>query len=577
MNEDTEKKLAEKVLTAATSNIPKKMVENEQIEVNQAISEIIGEAVEIQNPELKTLHEFKDRLSRIEKRISNLENELENKDVEMWIFKVRLENLVSDLYGDRFNQSNIELQLEEIEEWLQMEISQQVDTVSPEDGTSIKNKEEIESEPPDDFELSTKLLDQTEGIDNDNPPVPGWPESVEDSLTEFEERLAEFESRFSSPTGWVEEFHDQFDDLSQEIDNSEGYFNGLRQDVDDFVHCLNNPATVSDEFKYGSTIEHFIDRLEQELEDLDTKHAELSQEMGQYRDQYVIFEETLNEHQEELESIHTRIVDNEEKLETISADLDSAEQIVDGYGSTLSVFNVRVQELAEKIDSLEERIDSKDVILGISASEIENLENRRKELLHVAVEDQNLEDTIGRLKNLEQRIQTLHEKYDELEEPTPEQAAKQSNSQACYCIAGDKSTAYTIKPTNIELDIKTALEVVGGGTAVAGATGGLSQAGIVLLLCAALYDDIKTEVKIEDAFVYWVGYKNRGSLWELPKNELPELVEEEQSEVDIDISMEDDEVFDAVTRLERKGSLDEIEKDDETYIVFRETCRVEWE
>lgn len=577
MNKDIEEQLAETALTAASSDMISKVGAGEDTKLDQVISQVIEEAVEIHNPEWKRLQEFKDRFQQIEERRTAIENELSTIDADLWIFQQRYAILVDDLNGERFNKPNIESNLEEIEEWLLNNISQQFNDITAEESNYTEVSEDIADALQDRSDLSPISASLEEASKRDEPPVRGYPERIDNLLTEFEERLDEFEVRLSSPTGWFEEFHDQLDNLEQEIDNPEGISDGLRQNVDGFIHCLDNPESASDKIKYGSSIEDFIDSVESDWESYNSELKQLSNELDKFHDQFNNFERDIDGHSEELDTIQQRLTNLENTIDNIESDLDAVEQTKDGYGTSTSVFQVRVEKLEKKIDALEEAVDSTEVRLGVSELDIEDIEDRLEKVLNTVEKEQQLEQFAAELDKFEVRLQNIRTKFDNLEEPTPEQIKDQNRVAECCQIASEGSSAYSIKPTNVEIDIKTALEVLGGSTAVAGATGVLSQAGVVLLLCGALYGEMKTEVKVEDAFVYWVGYKNRESGWQLPKNELPELVEEEKSKVDFDIQVKGEEVSEAVTRLERQGSLDVVERDDEEYIAFRETCRVEWE
>lgn len=558
MRELIKSRLTIAAIEAASSKMMSKVLEEDRESLELIIDTYIGQYVDVNNDDLRKVKRYKRRLQKIKKQKENIGRQIENETPSLWIFEQRLRELDNDI------------QIENNESKLQYFENQFAESIFAQ--SVVKESESTNIFGP--------KLPTEEQLDN-----------VEESLTTFERRLEEFETRLGSPVGWFQEFNERLDEFHLRIDNPDSRSSarilfergGLRQATNKFIECLNTPEQIIDDSPYSS-INYFLKRMPEELESLNEREEGLRKELEKYEEQLEVFKRHLDDYAEELDELHTRINDHETELNEIRSNLESAGEIVDGFGTTPDVFQLRVEKLERDIHSLEKDINSEKVQHGSLENRINSLADRLDKLLELTIINEEINSFSPLLETLKNKLRKLHEQYDDLEKPSKGQqpgfsgeTTGQGGPVDALIAGGHESSVYSIKPTNVEFDIKSALEVAGSSAAVSGATATLSKVGIILLLCAAIYEDMRTEVTIEDAFVYWAGYKHRRPRWELPKNELPNIVEEEKSNVDFELSIDERDVSEAVDRLKRKGCLDEIKKDGEPYIIFRETCRVKWE
>lgn len=135
--------------------------------------------------------------------------------------------------------------------------------------------------------------------------------------------------------------------------------------------------------------------------------------------------------------------------------------------------------------------------------------------------------------------------------------------------------ATSVKPRNLELNLAKALTLAGQSSALTSGDPALIG-GAVATLCGTMVTWTKVPLDAKTGFVYWVAYENRHDSWQIPKEEIPPLVQEMCGEVEDSIRFTDGEVQEQLDILQRHNCIKYENIDGVEHVVLRETCRTSW-
>lgn len=323
--------------------------------------------------------------------------------------------------------------------------------------------------------------------------------------------------------------------------------------------------------------------FEERLDEVETSLSEISRSRSQ-----------LSQIEAALDELETWLTEPSVRLDEFEAQLENADRIANEARSHLANCQNPKKSFEYKTEWKNERFDAEDKISELRASLSDHRE--RFEAHREWREKSNFDDPAHaeRLSELEERLADLegeslrlleqltdlqenaHAYHDQLKtsERVPESASEAD--AAAPAIQTGPTGSFTRKPSNIELDIGTASQVIGESVSAAVIPEPTIQGILMLALCGTLYSRSKKRLRLEDGFIYSVGYEHRNADDKLSKDELTELVLEKESEIDYDLRMDEQDIDRAIPRLESMGCLELLYQNDKQVIHFLERCTSNW-
>ncbi|CQH63787.1 uncharacterized protein HHUB_4186 (plasmid) [Halobacterium hubeiense] len=140
---------------------------------------------------------------------------------------------------------------------------------------------------------------------------------------------------------------------------------------------------------------------------------------------------------------------------------------------------------------------------------------------------------------------------------------------------GGKST----KPGNIRYHPTKILEIAASGSLTVGSAVGMPvlAPAAAIVLWASVWRGFSIDITTEEAFVYWIIWKHQDEDGWTPAATLPEFIDEEVDEVNLEIALDESDIEQAVSKFLRIDALQKREHDGDIYYHPREYCKTAWE
>lgn len=173
------------------------------------------------------------------------------------------------------------------------------------------------------------------------------------------------------------------------------------------------------------------------------------------------------------------------------------------------------------------------------------------------------------------------EKADELAEEILEESVEIEGPEIdtkVYELTLSETGGQSTKPGNIKFRPKKIIEITSSGALTVGSAVSMPLLApfAAVLLWASIWRGFSIDLSTETAFVYYVIWEHgeRGSL--ISENELPELVEEQIRQENIELHITEDDINKAISELKRIDSLATKEINGIEHYRGKEWCRKKW-
>lgn len=180
-------------------------------------------------------------------------------------------------------------------------------------------------------------------------------------------------------------------------------------------------------------------------------------------------------------------------------------------------------------------------------------------------------DSLSEKTDLDQdHIDRLVDECVSVDESAPLSSASLSD------IKATPLSAQSSKPMNIIVgfDITTAFEILAQTGFLSGEPWAIFAS--VSAFCALVGNKTQIELNPETGFIYWIAYENRHELWEIPKEELIELVSNKSKSMDVPFELTKNEIECHIKLLCRYKSFKPRYKNGREYLILRERCSADW-
>jgi len=146
-------------------------------------------------------------------------------------------------------------------------------------------------------------------------------------------------------------------------------------------------------------------------------------------------------------------------------------------------------------------------------------------------------------------------------------------------VKGDRLGGRVSRVDLIKYRPTRALELVSSSSLTVGTAIGmpvlLPFAAIVLW--RSLSRSMSVEINTQEAFVYWVLWKHSDPENKILKKKIPNLVHEEESNVEFPINLTGRSINDAISTLRRVGCIESLEMNGKVKYQIKDSCEVDWE